>query len=105
MGAFIGEMPAARDLSLSESATCPNCGRRMHHEAKLCQVCHNAKRKVIWSEINVPEMLDRHHLIEQALATGCYTIDELMERARANDLPTKGEILCKAWWVKTGRAE
>jgi len=99
MGDFIGGVPQGRTHARHRYDTCPRCDQRKRADAKLCRTCSNKQRTM-----DQAEKLDRHARFELALASGCYTLDELRARAREGRLPTRGEILCKRWWKVTGEA-
>ena len=91
MGDYIGGDPLPKSRSPTEYDTC-ECGERKRTEAELCHACSVARRRAVQREVDVPLMLERHKRFEFALEVG-YTVQELMDRARRDDLPTCAQML------------
>ena len=99
IGAFEPERRRRYD---SEFSTCPECGSRMHHTAKLCKTCH-------YREMSKPKGVsqERRERFDMALAAG-WTLEELYKYDLEGEydptrdkLPSRQEIVDRMitnWW-------
>jgi len=90
----IGHMPDTieHEAESWEYTDCPICGEPMRKASEMCADCWNEQRRTAWAETNVPDMLDRHHRIERALASSGWTLGELLKLSKKGKLPTDDEI-------------
>jgi len=91
---YIGEIRTTG----SNTVECPECGGRMHYEAEMCRSCrrdYNADARL--SYVRGDDARQRESRYSVALEAG-WTVAELTELARAEGLPTWGEIAARDMW-------
>ena len=102
----LGDLPGACEDLADRTDICPDCGGLKSKDAARCTACHGIAngrvQRLALAAANRPAQRARRARFDEALDSGCYTLPELMDLARRDQLPTHGEILCRRWWQKTG---